>query len=391
QVLINIAQRLDFCIRKNDIAARLGGDEFVILIKNVNDLQQVTYITDRILQKMNEPLILDNQQLVITMSIGVVMSQENYNNADDLLRDADLTMYHAKQKGKARYAIFKPIMHTQALQRLEVETSLRQALEKQEFHLYYQPIISFTTSELIGFEALLRWQHPTQGWICPSTFIPIAEETGLIVPLGEWILQEACRQLSVWQSHFPFPQPLKISVNISSHQLNQPDFIEQVQRVLEDSEIKASQLNLEITETVIMNNIERASFKLQHLQKLGVKISIDDFGTGYSSLNYLQQLPIDILKIDRSFVSRIELNPTEFQIIEAIIKLGNTLGMQTLAEGLETLPQCHLIQSLGVDYAQGYLFSKPLNKHLVEQTLYSLFESSSLTWKINEYVNTKYT
>ncbi len=390
QVLINISERLNICIRKNDIAARLGGDEFVILIKDVSDIQQVTYIADRILEKMNKPLILNNQQLVITMSIGVVMSQENYNNADDLLRDADITMYHAKQKGKAQYAIFKPIMHTKALERLEVETSLRKALERKEFHLYYQPIISLENSELIGFEALLRWHHPTQGWISPSTFIPIAEETGLIVPLGEWVLQEACQQISIWQGHFPFPTPLKISLNISSFQLNQPDFVEQVQRVLQQSNLKASQLNLEITETVIMNNIEAASFKLQCLQNLGIKISIDDFGTGYSSLNYLQQLPIDILKIDRSFVSRLESHPAEFQIIEAIIKLGNVLGMETLAEGIETREQSDLIQSLGVDYAQGYLFSKPLNVNSVEQTLYALFESSSLAWKIDDYVNTKF-
>ncbi|ACB50119.1 hypothetical protein cce_0768 [Crocosphaera subtropica ATCC 51142] len=388
EVLINIAQRLNLCIRKHDIAARLGGDEFVILIKNLSDIKQVTQIADRILKQMSEPLILENQQLVITMSIGVVVSQENYENADDLLRDADITMYHAKQQGKAQYAIFKPIMHTQALERLEVESSLRKALEKQEFYLYYQPIISFKTSQLIGFEALLRWHHPTQGWISPATFIPIAEETGLIVSLGQWVLQEACHQISIWQSHFPFSEPLKVSVNISSFQLNQMDFVEQVKKVLEESKIKASQLNLEITETVIMNNIESTSFKLQCLQKLGVKISIDDFGTGYSSLNYLQQLPIDILKIDRSFVRRLESNPSEFQIIEAIIKLGNILGMETLAEGIETSEQYNLIQSLGVDYAQGFIFSKPLNKSLVEQTLYSLFQSSSLTWNFNDYVNT---
>ncbi|MDJ0732202.1 MAG: EAL domain-containing protein [Crocosphaera sp.] len=386
KVLINIAKGLNFCIRKDDIAARLGGDEFVVLIKDVSDIKQVTQIADRILKQMTEPLILNNQQLVITMSIGVVISQENYKNADDLLRDADLTMYHAKQQGKAQYAIFKPIMHTKALERLEVETRLRKALEKQEFDLYYQPIISLETSQLIGFEALLRWQNPNQGWISPTRFIPIAEETGLVVPLGEWVLQEACHQTSVWQSHFPFPKPLRISVNISSYQLNQADFVEQIKRVLEDSKLKANQLNLEITETVIMNNIESASFKLQSLQRLGVKISIDDFGTGYSSLNYLQQLPINILKIDRSFVSKLESNPAEFQIIEAIINLGNILGMETLAEGIETSEQFDLIQSLGVNYAQGFLFSTPLNKNLVEQTLYLLFESSSLTWNIDDYV-----
>ncbi|WP_107667884.1 EAL domain-containing protein [Cyanothece sp. BG0011] len=387
QVLINIAQRLNWCIRKQDIAARLGGDEFVILIKNLSDIEQVKQIADRILKQMNEPLILENQQLVITMSIGIVISQENYENADDLLRDSDLTMYHAKQQGKAQYAIFQPIMHSQALERLEVETSLRKALEKREFHLYYQPIISCGNFQLIGFEALLRWQHPTQGWMSPANFIPIAEETGLIVPLGQWVLQEACQQISVWQNHFPFPKPLKISVNISSYQLNQSDFVDTIKRILEESQIKASQLNLEITETVIMNNIESAAFKLQCLQRLGVTISIDDFGTGYSSLNYLQQLPIDILKIDRSFINKLESNFAEFQIIEAIIKLGNILGMETLAEGIETSKQLDLIESLGVDYAQGFLFSKPLNKNLVEQTLYSLFESSSLSWKVNDDVN----
>ncbi|MDJ0580837.1 EAL domain-containing protein [Crocosphaera sp.] len=386
QVLVNLAERLNLCIRKDDIAARLGGDEFVILINNISDVEQVTQIADRILEKMSQPLILDNQQLVITMSIGVVMSQENYKDADDLLRDADVTMYHAKQKGKAQYAIFKPIMHTEALERLKVENGLRKALEKKEFHLYYQPIISLTTSQLIGFEALLRWHHPTQGWISPGSFIPVAEETGLIVPLGEWVLQEACRQISVWQSHFTFSKPLKISVNISSYQLNQSEFVAQVQRVLKETEIKASQLNLEITETVIMDNIESVCFKLQCLQKLGVKVSIDDFGTGYSSLNYLQQLPIDILKIDRSFVSRLESHPTEFRIIEAIIKLGNILGMETLAEGIETLEQYNLIKSLGVNYAQGYLFSKPLNVNSVEQILYSLFESASLAWKSDDYL-----
>ncbi|MEL4894960.1 EAL domain-containing protein [Crocosphaera sp. Alani8] len=390
QVLINIARRLDSCIRKDDLAARLAGDEFVILVKNIDDIQQVIKIADRILEKMSQPLILNTQQLVITMSIGLVMSKENYENADDLLRDADITMYHAKQKGKAQYAIFQPIMQTQALERLDLETSLRKALKRQDFYLYYQPIISLAISQLIGFEALLRWHHPTQGCLSPGTFIPIAEETGLIVPLGEWVLQEACHQMSLWQSRFPFPQPLKISVNISSCQLNQPDFIDKVKRVLEESNLKANQLNLEITETAIMNNIESASFKLQCLQKLGLKISIDDFGTGYSSLNYLQQLPIDVLKIDRSFVSRLESHPREFQIIEAIIKLGNILGMETLAEGIETSEQFDLIKSLGANYAQGYMFSKPLNINSVEQTLNSLFESYSITGKFNDYVNSVY-
>lgn len=389
QVLINIAQRLNFCIRKQDIAARLGGDEFVILIKNLRNIEQVEQIADRILKQMSEPLVLDNQQLVITMSIGIVISQENHKNAEDLLRDSDITMYHAKQQGKAQYAIFQPTMYSQALKRLEVETSLRKALENQEFHLYYQPIISCNDFQLIGFEALLRWHHPTQGWMSPANFIPIAEETGLIVPLGQWVLQEACQQISIWQSHFSFPKLLKINVNVSSSQLNQIDFVQTTQRILEESKIKASQLNLEITETVIMDNIEAAAFKLQYLQKLGITISIDDFGTGYSSLNYLQQLPIDILKIDRSFIKKLESNPTEFQIIEAIIKLGSVLGMQTLAEGIETSEQFDLIQSLGVNYAQGFLFSKPLNKNLVEQILYSLHQSSSLSWKFHDYVSAK--
>jgi diguanylate cyclase (GGDEF)-like protein len=387
QVLITIAQRLKSCIRKEDIAARLGGDEFVILLKNIIDIEQVSKIAERILTYISKPLFLKNKQLVITTSIGVVISKNEYKNPDGLLRDADITMYHAKQQGKAQYAIFQPIMHKQALERLDIETSLRKGLQNKEFHLYYQPIVCLQTSEIIGFEALLRWHHPTQGWMSPGTFIPIAEETGLIIPLGEWVLQEACHQITVWQSHFNFLKPLKISVNISSHQIAQSDFVEQVKTILETTHLKSSQLNLEITETVLMNNIETACFKLQCLQRLGVKISIDDFGTGYSSLNYLQQLPIDVLKIDRSFVARLQSNSSDFQIIEAIIKLGNTLGMKTLAEGIETIEQSTLIKALGVDYGQGFLFSKPLNKNLVEQTLYSLSKAPSFTDTFDNYVD----
>lgn len=386
QVLIAIAQRLTHCIRKGDIAARLGGDEFVILLKNIKDIDEVTRIAERILKQLSEPLSLESQHLVITMSIGVVLSQTEYNNPDDLLRDADLTMYHAKQQGKAQYAVFQPIMHKQALERLALETSLRYALENKEFHLYYQPIICLQTSQLVGFEALLRWHHPTQGWISPSTFIPIAEETGLILTLGDWILQEACHQISLWQSHFTCLTPLKISVNISSHQIAQPNFVETVERILQTTRLNANQLNLEITETVLMNHIETACFKLQCLQALGVKISIDDFGTGYSSLNYLQQLPIDILKIDRSFVARLQSNSSGIQIIKAIITLADVLGMKTLAEGVETPEQYHLITSLAADYAQGFLFSKPLNKPLVEQLLYSLSDNPSDIWNVDDYV-----
>ncbi|MDJ0509682.1 MAG: EAL domain-containing protein [Crocosphaera sp.] len=271
-------------------------------------------------------------------------------------------------------------MHQKVLKRLELETCLRQALENQEFHLYYQLIISLATSELLGFEALIRWHHPRQGWISPSEFIPIAEETGLIIPLGEWLLQEACQQISILENRFSKFNSLKISVNISSHQISQANFVERVKSILETTQLKAHYLNLEITETVLMNNIESGCFKLQCLQNLGIQISIDDLGTGYSSLNYLQQLPIDILKINRSFVARLESNPEQLQIIEAIIKLADTLGMKTLAEGIETSEQSDLIKSLGVNYAQGFLFSKPLNKNLVEQTLYSLSDSSSM-WK----------
>ncbi|MDZ7954293.1 MAG: EAL domain-containing protein [Nostoc sp. DedQUE09] len=363
QFLIAIANKLGVCIRSTDIAARLGGDEFTILLDEIQNVSEAIKVAERIQQELTLPLELDGQEVFTTASIGIALSSTvDYDQPENLLRDADTAMYRAKALGKARYELFNQEMYTKALVRLQLENDLRRAIERHEFQLYYQPIVSLANGRLIGFEALLRWQHPERGLISPTDFIPLVEETGMIVDVGYWTLHEACRQMQSWQVSHPTNSLEKISVNLSVKQFSQRDLIEQIGEILRSTGLDASSLMLEITESAIMENGDEANAALSEFQKMGIKLSIDDFGTGYSSLSRLHSFPISVLKIDRSFVSPIDANGKNLEIIEIIITLAHKLGMDVTAEGVETKEQLAFLRKLNCEYGQGYFFSRPLEK-----------------------------
>ncbi|MBD2059502.1 EAL domain-containing protein [Oculatella sp. FACHB-28] len=375
ELLMAIAQRLCDCLRPTDTVARLGGDEFVILLEDINDVNSVTTIADRVQQELTLPFSLNGHEVFTSASIGIALSETGYELPEDLLRDADTAMYRAKAQGRARYEIFNTGMHVRALALLHLETDLRRAIaadqltgDRQEFQLYYQPIVSLKTRCVVGFEALLRWQHPTRGFISPIEFIPIAEETGLIIPIGDWVLREACRQMQIWHAEFPMKLPLSLSVNLSSKQFT-PRLIRQIERVLQDTHLDTRSLRLEITESALMENLESAADLLAQVRSLGIQLSMDDFGTGYSSLSYLHRFPIDTLKIDRSFIKKVDADGEQLAIVRTIITLAWNLGMDVVAEGVETLKQLAQLRSLKCEYGQGYLFSKPLDSQAAERVI----------------------
>ncbi|RUT13538.1 hypothetical protein DSM107010_11610 [Chroococcidiopsis cubana SAG 39.79] len=306
RLLLAIAHQLQQLVRSTDTVARLGGDEFIILLDPIQDINDAIRVAERIHTQLRSPLQLASREVFIGASIGIAASATHYQQGSELLRDADIAMYRAKEQGKARYEIFDRAMYAEAIQKLQIENDLRQAAVGQEFHLNYQPIVSLDTGKIIGFEALLRWLHPERGLISPSQFIPIAEETGLVVPIGEWVLFTACSQMKQWQTKFSHP-PAKISVNLSLKQLREPDFLEKIDRILTETEIAGESLNLELTESMLMDNVEELIFVLGQLRARNIRLSIDDFGTGYSSLSYLHRFPIDYLKVDRAFISELAL------------------------------------------------------------------------------------
>lgn len=310
-------------------------------------------------------------EVTITASIGIAFSSAHYQKPEELLRDADTAMYQAKSRGKACYALFDPSMHSRAIHQLQIENDMRRALEREEFFLVYQPIVALETQRLVGFEALVRWQHPERGLVNPGEFIPISEETGLILPLGEWVIGEACRQMREWQHAWPalFEASLLMSLNLSGKQLMQENIVEYVERALTQHQLDPHHLKLEITEGVVMENIEVAMRKLDQLRKLGVKLSIDDFGTGYSSLSYLHRLSTDTLKIDRSFVQQMAENNENAEIVRTIITLAKNLHMDVTAEGIETVEQLEMLRALGCEHGQGYLFAKPMEAHAAFQLI----------------------
>ncbi|MBL8208556.1 MAG: EAL domain-containing protein, partial [Blastocatellia bacterium] len=362
ELLIEIARRIVKCVRLGDTVARLGGDEFTILLEDLNTQEEAIELAERIQHALTRSIKLSMTEVTITASIGIAFSSASYQKPEELLRDADTAMYQAKSRGKACYALFDPSMHTYAIRQLQIENDLRRALEREEFFLVYQPIISLETNRLVGFEALVRWQHPERGLVNPGEFIPISEETGLIVPLGEWVLSEACRQLREWQSQLAAESDpsLLMSLNLSGKQLMQENIVEIVETVLQQQQVDPHQMKLEITESVVMENIEVAMRKLEQLRELGVKLSIDDFGTGYSSLSYLHRLSTDTLKIDRSFVQNMAQNNENAEIVRTIITLAKTLKMDVTAEGIETVEQLEMLRALGCECGQGYLFAKPM-------------------------------
>lgn len=360
-LLLKITERLEYSVRPSDMVARLGGDEFVILVEDINDEKQLVPIAERVLKELREPVTIAGQQVYSGASIGIVLGSADYERADDLLRDADLAMYRAKAKGKGRFEIFDPKIHSGALSLLQLEIDLRRAIENKEFVLNYQPVFALNSEVIVGFEALIRWHHPIRGVVPPNDFIPIAEETGLILPIGRWVLHEACQQLRRWQEKFPEADSLIMNVNLSARELDQKDLISQVKKILKETKLNPKCLKLEITESVIMKNAEQAIKTVKELQEMGVKVSIDDFGTGYSSLSYLHRLPIDTLKVDRSFINRIGGDDEHAEIIQTIIKLASNLGMDVIAEGVESEEQLNFLKNMNCEFGQGYYYSKPVD------------------------------
>lgn len=374
RLLVQFSHLLAKNLRKGDILARLGGDEFVILLDNLASHADATKVAERVNQQLGKSLEIEGQ--TVSVSIGVAFSNSDYKNASEVLRDADIAMYRAKAKGKNCYEVFNRRMYFETLQKIELEKNLHAALNEQQFCLYYQPIICLANEALMGFEALIRWQHPQRGFISPGDFIPVAEDTGLIVPISDWVLQEACEQLSIWQQRFrdlPNIDSLVMSVNIASQHLEEADFVQKLDKTLNATKIDGSCLKLELTERVLVDSGQSTSQTIEEIKRRNVELSIDDFGTGYSSLSYLHHFPIDNLKIDRSFVSRLTLEVESLEIVKAIITLAHTLNLDAIAEGVETPEQAALLKALSCEYAQGYLFSKPLSAAEIEATILRQF------------------
>ena len=360
QLLTEIGQRLSSCLRDGDTVARFGGDEFALLIRNIRGIDDVLRLVDRIHKTLSKPFIVGEIEVFTAASIGIAMSTSKYEGPVEMLRDADIAMYRAKSMGKGRHVIFDQAMHTSVVNRLKLETDLRRAIERNEFRVEYQPIIEIESERITGFEALVRWNHPERGTVSPGEFIPAAEETGLIIPLDRLVIREACRQIKTWNAEGIAPYPLTISVNLSSKQFANADLIERLDQILEDTGMNPAHLRIEVTESAIVDHAESAALKIRMMKQRGITLSMDDFGTGYSSLSYLHRFPFNILKIDRSFVSRIGPNGEDSEIVSTIVALAHNLGMSVVAEGVETVEQVTRLKALGCQYAQGYYYSKPV-------------------------------
>ncbi|MGR3275000.1 putative bifunctional diguanylate cyclase/phosphodiesterase [Acaryochloris marina NIES-2412] len=367
QLLIATAQRLQNCLRPTDTVARFGGDEFAILLEQIADVNSVCTLAERINRELGAPYELGNYDLFNSASIGIVQSNMRYALAEELIRDADIAMYQAKTNGKGCYAVFDAAMHTQVKGQLTLENDLRRVITDQQLTLHYQPIVSLQDQEIVGFEALTRWQHPEKGLIPPGMFIPTAEETGLIVPLDLWAIHEACQQLRKWQDQLPPERALDVSVNLSSRHFSRPDLVQKIAAILTETKCPATSLKLEITESALIENPESAAQILSELKTLGLRIHIDDFGTGYSSLSYLHKYDIDTLKVDRSFIQYIDRNADRVEIVRTIVVLAHTLKMDVIAEGIESAEQLAAVQSLGCEYGQGYYFDRPLTSEQVDK------------------------
>ncbi|HEY3823330.1 MAG TPA: EAL domain-containing protein [Bryobacteraceae bacterium] len=373
ELLVGFAGRLRASVRstwenRQSVVARLGGDEFAILLNDVRDAPDAAMVAQRILDELESPFRLAGRQVFATASVGIALSSSG-NTPEDLLRNADTAMYHAKARGKARFAVFDDGMRDRAVARLEIETGLRKAIDAQQLVLYYQPELSVSSQRVIGYEALVRWNHPERGLLPPSEFIPVAEESELIVHLGRWVLKEACRQMTEWHASFVFDPPLTISVNISPRHLNNGGLVEDVNQVLAETGLDRKCLKLEVTEGSIMQDAETALITLRRLKGMGIGLEIDDFGTGYSALSYLQRLPFDTVKVDRSFIKELGVSAESSEIVRTIVDLARSLQMEVVAEGVETDGQFQKLAALGCNYVQGYYFAKPASARATQSLM----------------------
>jgi diguanylate cyclase (GGDEF)-like protein/PAS domain S-box-containing protein len=360
QLLVDIARRLERCVRPVDTVARLGGDEFGLLLDDTADPSDATRVVERIERALAKPFRHEGQEVFSSASIGIAVSSMGYQRPEDLMRDADTAMYRAKFGGKSRFQVFDAAMHQRAMQTLRMETDLRYALDREELRVYYQPILGIRSGRIACFEALLRWQHAEKGLLLPAEFIPIAEETELILPVGAWVLRTACKHLRGWQAQFPQHHHLAVAVNLSTRQFLQADLGSTIRNSLEETGLPGRYLKIEVTETMIMENVEVAAGVLLDLKALGVHVCMDDFGTGYSSLSRLHGLPIDSLKVDKSFVGRMHSDGKNLELVRTIVGLAHNLGMHVIAEGVETREQLDLLRNLDCEYAQGYVLAEPL-------------------------------
>jgi diguanylate cyclase (GGDEF)-like protein len=374
QLLIGLANLLRGTLRASDTIARLGGDEFVVLLDNQNSDQSCIQAAARILEVLSQPFELDGHKLYTSTSIGVVPSLIGYATPSDVLRDADIALYQAKDRGKNCYEVFDSALRTQAIERLMMESEVRRALDREEFVLHYQPIFDLGNNRLTGFEALVRWNHPVRGLLPPGDFLPMCEESGLIFPLSKWILYSACRQMQTWRTTMPEYAHLSVSVNISGKQVSQPDFFEQIAEALQATGLAPEGLVLEITENVMIDNLTVVEKYLLQLHALGVRMQIDDFGTGYSSINYLSCLPISTIKIDRSFVQEIGKSARMGDLVRTMLRMAQDLGLEAIAEGIETQEQLDALQINDCPMGQGFMLARPMDQKAALKLMQDLTE-----------------
>ncbi|MDH3745700.1 MAG: EAL domain-containing protein [Acidobacteriota bacterium] len=377
QLLVQVAETLRSCLRPGDTVARMSGDEFTILLEAIHDTDDAIKVAERIREELHHPFSIGDEEVFTSASVGIALSVSGREKAHELLRDADTAMYRAKAKGTGRHLLFDQDMRDQAVAQLRVETDLRRAVERHEFLLHYQPIIAISDDSVVGFEALIRWAHPDRGLLGPYDFIPAAEETGLILPIGRWVLEEACRQLRTWQSNHPRTKDFTVSVNLSPKQFNHPRLVHQIEEALKASKLEPRSLQIEVTESAFVDNMERAIDMLHAIQRMGVIVAIDDFGTGYSSLAYLNRFPVDSLKIDRSFIRKMGSENKQHELVRTIIRMASNLGIDVVAEGVETSEQHQHLKDLHCGFFQGFSVSKPIPPDQFEEKFLDMDDTQS--------------